>query len=159
MDAIRFFKNENSKLVEVTGETGLENMNGLWRSLQQADIDKDGDIDYIAGNMGINNRYHLAPGQPMMLYAKDLDKNGFDELIPAYYIKDNDDNYELYPALDRNQMAAQVPAVKKKYLLHKDYSKVTMKQLLNDFGPDGWMILKCETVSSVWIENLGQGRI
>ncbi|HKZ68186.1 MAG TPA: VCBS repeat-containing protein [Chitinophagaceae bacterium] len=156
--AIRFFKNEHNKLVEVTNETGLEHMSGLWRSLQQADIDKDGDMDYIAGNMGINNRYHLAPGRPMMLYAKDMDKNGFDELIPAYYIKDKNDSYELYPALDRNQLAEQVPAVKKKYLLHRDYSEVTMQQLINDFGADGWTVLKCETVSSVWIENLGQGK-
>jgi hypothetical protein len=155
---VRFFKNENNKLVEVTGETGLENMSGWWRSLQQADIDKDGDMDYIAGNMGMNNKYHLAPGRPMMLYAKDIDKNGFDELIPAYYIKDKNDNYELYPELDRNQIAAQVPAIKKKYLLHKDYSKVTMQQLIDDFGTDGWTVLKCETVSTVWIENLGQGK-
>ncbi|MEI9808677.1 MAG: VCBS repeat-containing protein [Bacteroidota bacterium] len=84
---IRFFKNESNRLAEVTNSTGLEHMNGLWRSLQQADIDKDGDMDYIAGNMGINNKYHLAAGRPMMLYAKDMDKNGFDELIPAYYIK------------------------------------------------------------------------
>lgn len=156
--AIRFFKNEGGKLVEVTVETGLENMSGLWRSLQQTDIDKDGDMDYIAGNMGINNKYHLAPGRPMMLYVKDMDKNGFNELIPAWYNKDKRDNYELYPEPDRNQLAAQVPVVKKKYLLHKDYSKVTMRQLMNDFDADGWTILKCETSSSVWIENLGQGK-
>ena len=155
---IRFFRNENNKLVEITASTGLENMTGSWRALQQADIDKDGDMDYIAGNMGINNKYHLAPGRPMMLYAKDLDKNGYDELIPAYYIKNNNDQYELYPALDRNQLAEQVPSVKKKYLLHKDYSKVTMTQLIDDFGADGWTVLKCETFSTLWIENLGNGK-
>lgn len=156
--AIRFFKNENSKLVEVTGGTGLKNMNGLWRSLQQADIDKDGDMDYIAGNMGINNKYHLAPGHPMLLYAKDMDKNGFDELIPAYYIKDKNETYALYPGLDRNQLAEQVPAVKKKYLLHKEYSTVTMDRLVSDFGKDGWTVLTCETSASVWVENLGMGK-
>ncbi|MEI9808676.1 MAG: hypothetical protein WDO16_12905 [Bacteroidota bacterium] len=40
----------------------------------------------------------------------------------------------MYPALDRNQLAEQVPSVKKKYLLHKDYSTITMEQLVNDFG-------------------------
>jgi len=153
--AIRFFKNENNKFIEVTGTTGLENMNGIWRSLQQADIDKDGDMDYIAGNMGVNNKYRVTPGRPMMLYAKDLDKNGYDELIPAYYIKDNSDQYKLFPALDRSQLAEAVPAVKKKYLLHKDYSAVNMHLLIEDFGADGWTILKCETFSTIWIENLG----
>jgi hypothetical protein len=55
-------------------------------------------------------------------------------------------------------LAEQLPAVKKKYLLHADYSKVTMDQLMNDFGRDGWMGLQCETTSSVYIENLGNGK-
>jgi hypothetical protein len=155
---IRFFRNIGGKLEETTVETGLANMNGLWRSLQQSDIDHDGDMDYIAGNMGNNNNYHIAANRPMMLYTKDVDKNGFVELIPANYIKGENDQYALFPALDRNQLAEQLPAVKKKYLLHADYSKVTMDQLMNDFGRDGWMGLQCETTSSVYIENLGNGK-
>jgi enediyne biosynthesis protein E4 len=152
---VRFFKNDNNKLVEVTGETGLVNLTGLWRSLQQADIDKDGDMDYIAGNMGLNNRFHIGADRPMKLYTKDVDKNGFTELIPAYYMKNSGDKYELFPAVNRNELAEQLPAVKKKYLLHADYAKVLMAQLKNDFGADGWTELKCETSASVWIENLG----
>ncbi len=153
--ALRFFKNEKNKFIEVTNTTGLVNTNGMWRSLQQADIDNDGDMDYIAGNMGLNNRYHIAAGKPFFLYAKDIDKNNFAEIIPAYYIKNNTALEELYPALDRNQLAEQLPAAKKKYLLHADYAKILMQQLQNDFGADGWSELKCETAATVWIENLG----
>lgn len=155
---IRFFKNENNQLVEITNETGLTNMNGFWRSLQPADIDKDGDMDYVIGNMGYNNKYRISEGKPMQLYAKDMDKNGSIDLIPAYYIQNAKGKVELYPALDRNQLAEQVPAVKKKYLLHKDYSTVTVQQLLSDFGKDDWTVLTCETFSTVWIENLGNGK-
>jgi enediyne biosynthesis protein E4 len=156
--ALRFFKNENHKLVEVTAATGLTNTTGLWRCLQQADIDKDGDMDYIAGNMGWNNKYHIAPGQPMFLYTKDMDRNGFTELLPAYYIKEKNGTGKLFPGLDRNQLAEQLPAVKKKYLLHADYAKVSMEQLKKDFGNNEWTELKCETAASVWIENLGNGK-
>lgn len=155
---VRFFKNENNKFIEVTNETGLTDMNGLWRSLQQADIDKDGDMDYIVGNMGLNNRFHISNDQPMFLYTKDMDKNNFTELVPAYYIKNNEDKYQLFPGLDRNQLAEQLPAIKKKYLLHADYAKISMERLKNDYGADDWTVLKCETSSSVWIENLGNGK-
>jgi len=155
---LRFFKNQNNQLVEVTNETGLTHMNGLWRSLQQADIDKDGDMDYIAGNLGWNNKYHLQPGMPMTMEVKDMDKNGFTELVPAYYIKDNNSNYQLFPALDRNQLSEQLPSVKKKYLLHKDYAGITMAQLKNDYGAADWMELIAETTTSVWIENTGNGK-
>jgi hypothetical protein len=156
--AVRFFKNDNNKFIEVTEATGLGNTTGLWRSIQQADIDKDGDIDYIVGNMGLNNRFHITANQPMFLYAKDIDKNNFTEIIPAYYIKNKSENYTLFPALDRNQLAEQLPSVKKKYLLHADYAKISMEQLKSDFGNDGWTVLQCQTSASVWIENLGSGK-
>jgi hypothetical protein len=108
--------------------------------------------------MGLNNKYGMAAGRPVMLYAKDMDRNGFEELIPAYYIKDGTGDCQLFPALDRNQLAQEIPAVKKKYLLHKDYSTVTMERLRADFGGDGWTELKCETAASVWLENMGNGK-
>ncbi len=155
---LRFFKNRNGKLEEVTDSTGLKGDYGLWRSLQAVDINHDGNIDYVAGNMGWNNDYHLSAERPLRFYAKDMDHNGIIDLIPAYYIKNSQGEYKLYPDLDRNQLADEVPAVKKKYLLHADFAKLDMDQLRSDFGAEGWTELKCETSSSVWIENKGDGR-
>ncbi len=113
---IRFFKNTGKKLEEVTAQTGLTNMTGLWRSLQAADIDHDGDIDYIVGNTGWNNTWHIAPGRPMELYAKDFDGNGSMDLISAYYVKNNQDKYGFLelPWADWNLLArADAVAIKK----------------------------------------------
>ena len=154
---VRFFKNINNKLQEVTENTGLKNTNGLWRSLQAADIDKDGDIDFIAGNMGLNNKYHASHDRPMMLYAKDLDANGSIDIIPAYYIKNNKGVYELFPAIDRTQFAEEIPYIKKKYLLNKDYAMINIEELFKGIDMKDMMVLKCETTATVWIENLGNG--
>ena len=151
---VSFFKNDSGKLKDHVPIT----MHGLWRCMTAVDLDKDGDIDLVAGNMGLNHRYGVAADKPMMLYAKDMDGNGMEELIPAYYIKDKSGEYRLYPAVDRNQLAQEIPAVKKKYLLHKDYAQVTMARLKEDFGSDGWTELKCQTSASVWLENLGGGK-
>jgi hypothetical protein len=155
---IRSFKLAGGRLVETTDVAGPGNMRGLWRCVRPVDIDGDGDMDLVAGNTGLNNRYGVGPSRPMVLFAKDMDNNGFEELIPAYYIKDGSGGYQLYPALDRNQLAQEIPAVKKKYLLHKDYSTVTMARLTDDFGADGWTKLICETSASVWLENKGGGK-
>ncbi|WP_301922970.1 VCBS repeat-containing protein, partial [Ferruginibacter sp.] len=154
---VRFFKNINNKLQEVTENTGLKNTNGLWRSLQAADIDKDGDIDFIAGNMGLNNKYHASHDRPMMLYAKDLDANGSIDIIPAYYIKNNKGVYELFPAIDRTQFAEEIPYIKKKYLLNKDYAMINIEELFKGIDMKDMMVLKCETTATVWIENHGNG--
>ncbi|HEY6977253.1 MAG TPA: VCBS repeat-containing protein, partial [Chitinophagaceae bacterium] len=156
---IRFFRNDNGILTEVTATTGLTANNGMWRSLQAVDIDNDGDMDYIAGNMGLNNKYHTTPEMPMMLYEKDMDKNGSADLIIAYYIKNNEGKYELFPGPDRNQLSDQIPSIKKKYLLHKEYADVNMEKLTGDYGNDGWTKLTCETMHTVWIENTGNARL
>lgn len=155
---VRFFENKNGKLTELTAATGIGENNGMWRCLQAVDIDKDGDMDYIAGNMGVNNKYHPNIERPVMLYAKDLDKNGVTDLVPAYYIKNAEEHYELFPGIDRTQLADEVPSVKKKYLLHKEFSTVNMEKLVSDYGNEGWTALKCTTTESIWIENNGNGK-
>jgi len=155
---IRSFENKNGKFVEVTNATGLPQQNGMWRSLQAVDINHDGKMDYVAGNMGLNNMFHPTNERPMMLFGKDMDNNGSVDIIPAYYIKNNEGKYDLFPAINRSQMADEMPGIKKKYLLFKDFSNVTMENLLTDFGKDGWIKLHCETMQSVWLENLGNGK-
>ncbi len=155
---VRFFKNVDKKLQEVTQSTGLSHMNGQWKSLQVTDIDKDGDDDLIAGNIGLNNRYKVSPEKPLMAYAKDIDRNGQLDFVQAYHIKNLDGETELFPAADRNQLAEMIPSIKKKYLFHQEYAKVNMKKLLNDFGEKDFIELKCEIASSVWLENIGPGR-
>ena len=83
---IRFFKNNHSKLKEVTDFTGLAQMNGMWRSLVVSDIDNDGDPDLIAGNLGLNCIYNVSDKEPMQVFATDLDGNGSIDPVPFYYI-------------------------------------------------------------------------
>ncbi|MEO6549237.1 MAG: VCBS repeat-containing protein [Ferruginibacter sp.] len=154
---VRFFLNEAGKLKEVTEATGLQKLSGQWRSLQAADIDNDGDIDFIAGNLGLNNKYHITPERPLKLYSGDFDGNTFTDIIPAYYIKDREGAYDLFPSLDRSQLADQLPSVKKKFLLNIDYAKLDMKTLLTSIHAKDMLEKLCETTTSVWLENLGNG--
>jgi hypothetical protein len=50
---IRLFENRRGKLVEVK-DSGLEETQGLWAKILAEDFDKDGDTDFVVGNMGTN---------------------------------------------------------------------------------------------------------
>ena len=154
---VRFFKNEKGKLTEITTNTGLPAIHGLWRSLLATDIDNDGDIDLVAGNMGNNNKYKTSAERPMMLYVKDIDGNETKDLIAAYHILNSEGQYELFPAIDRTEFAQDVPTIKKRFLLNKDYANVTMKDLLAEIDQNDMLQLRCDTTASLWIENLGNG--
>lgn len=154
---VRFFRNKNGKLHEVTEETGLKNMQGQWRSLAEADLDKDGDMDLVAGNLGLNNKYKASHDQPIKLFAKDMDENGTVDPILCYYIINKEGKKELYPAIDRGQFAMQVPAIKKKFLYHADYAKQTANTIFSKEKED-LQELVCEETRSCWIENKGAGK-
>src|SRR6185369_5927773 len=82
---ITFLKNAGGSLTNINTTTGIAGHTGWWNSLIAGDFDNDGDIDYIAGNLGLNSNYQASPAEPMTLYAKDLDDNGLlDAMVFCY---------------------------------------------------------------------------
>lgn len=156
--AVRFFKNDKGRLQEITGATGLQQMEGMWRSLAAADVDGDGDIDLVAGNMGLNCDYKVSKEEPMHLFAKDMDGNGSIDPIPFYYFKDNDGRRRSFPAINRRQFADQVPAIKKQFLYHKDYAQATFTNIYTGKAKDSLLQLTCDETATCWLENIGNGK-
>ena len=153
---IRFFKNDGSKFTETTASTGIENIFGLWRSLIATDVDGDGDIDLIAGNIGLNNTYNASAKYPMKLYADDIDNNGKIDPVLFYYIKDEDGKRKLFPSVNLDQLAVQVPVIKRKFLLNKDFAKATPEEIFTD--SKHLQVLTCNETRSCWFENKGNGK-
>ena len=155
---VRFFRNNGNRLEEVTGGTGLTSMDGMWRSLAVADIDGDGDMDVVAGNLGQNCTYHAGPEQPMELYAKDLDGNGSMDPVFFYHIKGKDGKKRLYPGISRAQFADQVPAIRKQFLQAKDYASASFEEIFPGNKREGLLHFTCEETRSCYLENLGGGK-
>ncbi len=154
---IRFFINERSKFEEWTLATHLQNMNGFWRSLDAADIDHDGDIDIVAGNIGLNNKFRITKEEPAKMVAMDIDGNGSIDPLWGYYIASVDNTKKLFPAAGHDQLMEQVPSLKKRFLLYKDYSTATLNDIVEGTGTENSMMLQCEETRSGWLENDGKG--
>ena len=148
----------NSQLTEVTASTGLGDMHGQWRALALADVDGDGDLDLIAGNLGLNCEYAASPSTPMELFATDLDGNGSIDPVFCYYIKNEDGTRSSYPAVSRKKLAEQVPFVKKKFLYTQDYTHARFPDIYTKRPGDSLLRLYCTDTRSGWLENKGKGK-
>jgi enediyne biosynthesis protein E4 len=153
---IRFFKNTGTELSELTNNTGLTNMNGMWRSLIASDIDNDGDMDFVAGNLGLNNKYHVTPAEPMKLFAKDMDDNGSIDPFLFYYLKNESGTKELYPSNGRGLLAEQVPSIKKSFLKHADFTNASVNDIYKN--KKDLLEFTCNETASCWMENIGKGK-
>jgi hypothetical protein len=151
---VRFFKNNKTSFTEVTAASGLQQMNGMWRSLIAEDIDNDGDMDLVAGNLGLNCTYRVSETEPLQVFATDLDGNGSLDPVPFYYIKTEKGNRASFPAIGRGQFADQVPVIKKKFLNHKDYSQAGFEEIFKG-KKDNLLTLHCNETRSCYFENTG----
>lgn len=155
---IHFFKNDGKTLQNVTAATGLTDINGMWRSIVAVDIDNDGDTDFVAGNLGINNNYRVSATTPMELYAGDLDGNNSIEPVYFYYIKNKEGKRTRFPGISRSQFSDQMPAIKKQFLLHNDYAKATFDDIFKGKKTDALQKLYCDELRSCYFENIGNGK-
>ncbi|MEO6232550.1 MAG: VCBS repeat-containing protein [Ferruginibacter sp.] len=156
---LRFFKNNHGKLLEVTDATSVTNNNGMWQSLVATDIDNDGDIDLVAGNMGLNNMFHVSAVEPMQLFAGDLNGNGTINPIFSYYIRDSRDGKKhSFPGINRGQFSDQVPGIKKQFLLNENYAQATSDVIFSGKEKEIALKLYCDETRSCWFENTGNGK-
>ena len=87
---MRQFKNKQGTFSESTADSGLAAVTGRWNSLTPVDFDLDGDMDYLAGNIGLNTKYHPSPEKPNLLYYGDMDDTGKYHIVEAKSQKDKD---------------------------------------------------------------------
>ena len=145
---IKIFINENGVLKDYTKEFGLSNSNGMWNKINIIDIDKDGDMDILAGNLGTNNFF--SPN--MKLYINDFDKNGFYEQILCERIGNS-----YFPILDKDDLINQMPSLKKQLFYYKDYSDASIDKIFNPDLLNESTVLDIKTLeSAIYINNNGK---
>jgi len=118
------FFNINGKLVQ--NSAASSDQQGWWNSIAAADLDNDGDTDFVVGNEGLNTQYNVTSGNHLKLYFGDFGDN--EGVVPVLTTFEHD---KEYPYASRDELLDQIPILKKKYPDYVGYSKAIFSEIFD----------------------------
>ena len=151
---LTIYNNDGGKLSKYDGDETWKNTSGWWNKITVADLDGDGDDDYIVGNLGLNLKYKASKEEPFKLFTKDFDGNGTHDVYLGYYDQDG----TLYPVRGRQCSSQQMPFIKEKFEDYEAFAVASIEDILDD-KMEGAALKEVQMFESIWIENQGAGKL
>jgi len=82
---ISILKNDGGIFTDATTAARLDGTSGWWNCIYAADVDLDGDMDLVGGNLGLNSVLKASEKEPVEMYLNDFDNNGtIDPVLCSY---------------------------------------------------------------------------
>ncbi|WP_299553806.1 VCBS repeat-containing protein [Seonamhaeicola sp.] len=148
---VTFLQNENGTFIDKTELFGFEKSTGWWNSIIAEDFDRDGDIDFVVGNLGLNYKYRASTQESFDVYADDYDNNGNIDIVLSYYY-----DGEQYPVRGRQCSSEQIPAIKIKFKDYNSFAEANVEDIYSTQSlKDSKAHFKAYNFSSSYIENQG----
>jgi hypothetical protein len=130
----------------------VANKLGWWNKIAVGDFDKDGDEDFILGNLGINYKYKASDEKPFHIYGKDFDESGTFDIALGYFLE----NETLYPVRGKQCSSEQIPSIGEKFPTYDSYGKASIFDVYGE-GLNDALHYEANYFHTSLMRNLGNG--
>ncbi len=149
---VSIFINKGNTFENETESWGISAATGWWNSIAAADMDGDGDMDLVAGNLGLNSRMKASASKPVEVFAKDIDNNGkIDPVVSSYVLNAS------YPIYQRNVISMHIPLLNQRFNRYEPFAKATTQQMFTPDELSGALKMNATTFATSYFENTGNG--
>jgi hypothetical protein len=149
---VTIMRNAEGGRLEKMNTPGLEKSHGWWNRIIAGDFNRDGRTDFIIGNLGLNTRLRASEREPVTMYVKDFDKNGFGEQVVSCYV-----DGVSYPIVLRDDLIKTLPYLKTRYLNYKDYARQTVTDIFSSEELADAVLKQAHTLATAMVRNDGNG--
>ena len=139
--------------INATTQFGLDRSHGWWNTIEIEDMDNDGDVDLIAGNLGLNSRLQATDTTPVTMYIGDIDRNNSLDHLLVY-----NNGGASHPFASRDQLLRQVPSMKKRFIKYESFKYVSVEDILTPEQKQNFVRRDIYTFASTYFENKGGNR-
>lgn len=150
--SITILENNDSRFTKKS-IPNLKNTTGWWFSIEQGDFDSDGDMDYIAGYLGLNYKYKTSIEEPFDIYYKDFDANGKKDIVLGYYNAN-----KHYPLRGFSCSSNQVPILKNNIEKYDLFASMEINDVYGEDNLSDALHYQADTFANSYLENLGNGK-
>ncbi|MGB2555059.1 MAG: FG-GAP repeat domain-containing protein, partial [Flavobacteriaceae bacterium] len=121
---------------------------GLYQMVDTYDIDKDGDLDFILGNWGLNSKFKASNEYPLRVYTSDFDGNGQTEPIVTVF-KEN----AYYPLSSTDDLSTQMVSLRKSFSSYNEFAGKSMVEIFSQEQLDAASLYEAEFLGSGFLRN------
>jgi hypothetical protein len=150
---VMVFINTNNKLEDQTSTYFGSTYRGWWNKIITGDFNKDGNPDFIVGNLGLNTQCRVSNNEPAEMYYKDFDDNGAIDPVFCFYI-----HGVSYPYLTRDELLDQVSIMRTRFTDYKSYADATIKDIFNEEEMKGAGHLSVNELQTTFFESDSTGK-
>jgi enediyne biosynthesis protein E4 len=149
---VSIFRNDGETFTNITGTAGLEETSGWWNCISAADLDQDGDLDLVGGNLGLNSMLKASATEPVELWLNDFDNNGIPDPIICRY-----NNGTSYPIATLDELKRQIIGIGQRYPAYSDFGEQTVTDIFGQEALSKSLHKKAVLFESAVFLNRGDG--
>ena len=123
---INLFYNDGNSLVKDSTFIGND-LYGWWFSIETTDLNNDGLMDIIIGNIGNNTKLKPSKNSPVRMYINDFDDNSKSENIITYML-----NSKEYPLANKDELTKELNYLKREFFYYKDFAGLEINEIFSD---------------------------
>ena len=151
--SLQFYRNDGKRLINVTKSTTLPAMRGWWYSLAVGDFDRDGRVDIVAGNLGLNSAYATSRDSQFGVYAADFTGSRSTDIVLTTRMNGKD-----FPSWGMVPLGHVIYPLSIRFPTFGSFAQASIEQLFSPQDLRKALHYEADTFASVFLHNDGGGK-